>query len=307
MYDLIIIGAGPAGITAAVYAARKRIKTLVLTKDVGGQPALSWGIENYTGYQFITGPDLVKKFDEHLKSANVESNAGVDVFKIDKEGDAFKVKTQDGEHLARAVIIATGRKPRLLRAPGEEKFKNKGVTYCATCDGPLFQEKDVAIIGGGNSALDATMQMIPIANKIYLIDIGDHIIGDPVMLEKARKSLNVEILTNTEVREIIGDKFVNGIRVLVGKEQERIIPVEGVFIEIGSLPAREPGCNVKLNERNEIIVNERCETSIPGLFAAGDVTNVPEKQIIVAAGQGCIACLTAFKYPSKKQFKEVER
>jgi alkyl hydroperoxide reductase subunit AhpF len=174
------------------------------------------------------------------------------------------------------------------------------VTYCATCDGPLFSSKNVAIVGGGNSALDAALQLIPISGNIYMVDIADHIIGDPVMMDKVRASDKVTIMSRTEAREIIGGKFVTGLKVLVGKKEEKILQVEGVFIEIGSMPGKNPGCNVKLNEKGEIMVNERCETSVKGIFAAGDITNVPEKQIIVAAGQGCIACLSAVKYLSKR-------
>jgi NADH-dependent peroxiredoxin subunit F len=204
------------------------------------------------------------------------------------------------------VIVAAGRSPKTLKAKGEAEFKNRGVTYCATCDGPLFAGKDVAVVGGGNSALDAAMQLMPIAARIYMIDIADHIIGDPVMLEKVKSSPKVEILSKTEVKEITGDKFVNAVKVVVRKSEERTIPVEGVFIEIGSMPSKDPACSVKLNEKGEMIVNERCETSVPGLFAAGDITSVPEKQIIVAAGQGCVACLSAFRYLSRKKIKEGE-
>ncbi|MFH0863080.1 MAG: FAD-dependent oxidoreductase [Candidatus Altiarchaeota archaeon] len=307
MHDLIIVGAGPAGITAAVYAARKTTKTLVLSKDVGGQAAQSWDIENYTGYQFITGPELAKKLEEHLKNPNIESKIGKahEVVSIVKAGDGFKVKTTEAEHDGRTVIVASGRKPRRLNAPGESEFKNRGVTYCATCDGPLFAGKDVAIIGGGNSALDAAMQMIPLARRIYMIDMADHIIGDTVILEKVRAAPNVQIMSRTKVREIVGSRFVQGIKVSEVGGDARTIPVEGVFIEIGSMPANEPGCDVSFNERGEIKVNERCETNVPGLFAAGDVTNVPEKQIIVAAGQGCIASLSAFRYISRQNNKEV--
>jgi NADH-dependent peroxiredoxin subunit F len=310
MYDLIIIGAGPAGITAAVYAARKRLKTIVLSIDVGGQAAQSWDIENYTGYQFITGPELAKKFEEHLRTQGLESRIGPanEAVNIKAEGGKVRVKTEGGgEYEGRAVIIASGRRPALLKAPGEREFKNRGVTYCATCDGPLFAGKDVAVVGGGNSALDAVTQLTSIAARIYMIDIADRMIGDPVLLEKARNSPMVEILNRTEVREIFGDRFVRGVKVLVDKKLERTIPVEGVFIEIGSTPARQPGCDVKNNERGEIVVNERCETSVEGVYAAGDVTNVPEKQIIVAAGQGCIASLSASKYLSRNKIEEVEK
>jgi NADH-dependent peroxiredoxin subunit F len=308
MYDIIIVGAGPAGITAAVYAARKRMKTLVLSKDVGGQAARSWDIENYTGYQFITGPELAAKFEEHLKNPGIETviGANAEVTGMDKEGESFAVTTKNGRYNSRTVIVATGRKPRILGIPGESEYKNKGVTYCATCDGPLFADKDIAIVGGGNSALDTAVQMLPIAGRIYMVDIDDHIIGDPIMLEKLKSSPKVEFIMRAEAREIVGDRFVTGLKVLIGKREERTLPVGGVFIEIGSLPSREPKCGVKSNDKGEITVNERCETSIQGIFAAGDVTDVPEKQIIVAAGQGCIASLSAFKYLSKRKFKEDE-
>jgi NADH-dependent peroxiredoxin subunit F len=303
MYDVVIVGAGPAGITAAIYAARKGMKTLVLSKDVGGQAAQSWDIQNYTGYQFITGPDLAKKLEEHLRMPGLESKIGSagEVRCVGQIKGGFKVSTAEGVYECATVIIASGRKPRLLNAPGEREYKNRGVSNCATCDGPLFSGKDVAVIGGGNSALDATLQLMSIAKRIYLIDIASRIIGDPVMLQKVGSSDKVELLPQTEVREIFGERFVKGVKVLVGKKEERTIPVEGVFVEIGSMPAWEPGCDVKLSERNEIVVNDRCETSIPGMFAAGDVTTVPEKQIIVAAGQGCVAALSAFRYISRRK------
>ena len=302
MYDLIIAGAGPAGITAAVYAARKKMKTLVITKNIGGYAASSAAVENYIGYQFISGAELAKKFEEHLKSFDVEIKENSEVLCIRKLENHFKVETDKGEYECLTAIVATGRKPRLLGVPGEVAFKNRGVTYCATCDAPLFAGKDVAVIGGGNSAMDATIQLMSIANKIYLININNNLAGDEIMIEKIKKSDKVEILNNTKAKEIMGDKFVNNIKLQVNKSIERILDVQGVFIEIGSMPVKGPGCGVNTNEKDEIIVNERCETDVPGLFAAGDVTDVPEKQIIVAAGQGAIASLSAFKYLSKKRF-----
>lgn len=302
MYDLIIAGAGPAGITAAVYAARKKMKTLVITKNIGGYAASSGAVENYIGYQFLSGPELAKKFEEHLKSFDVEIKENTEVLCVRKLDNNFRVETDKGEYECLTAIVATGRKPRLLGVPGEVAFKNRGVTYCATCDAPLFAGKDVAVIGGGNSAMDATIQLMSIANKIYLININNNLAGDEIMIEKIKKSDKVEILNNTKAKEIMGDKFVNNIKLQVNKSIERILDVQGVFIEIGSMPVKGPGCGVNTNEKDEIIVNERCETDVPGLFAAGDVTDVPEKQIIVAAGQGAIASLSAFKYLSKKRF-----
>lgn len=305
MYDLIIIGAGPAGITAAIYAARKQLKTLVISQDVGGQAAWSSDIENYTGFQFITGPELAKNFEEHLNKFKdvVELKKGAEVKCVSKDGDYFKVTTESGEEFSgKTVVVSTGRKPRLLGVPGEIEFKNKGVTYCATCDGPVFAGLNIAVVGGGNSALDAVLQMMNIAPKIYLVNITDALTGDPVMIEKVNESDKVEVLNKTKTIEIIGDKFASGMKV-VGPDGERILDVKGVFVEIGSTPANIPSscAGVVTDKWGEIIVNEKCETNVPGLFAAGDVTNVPEKQIIVAAGQGCIASISAFKYLSKNK------
>jgi len=298
MYDLIIIGAGPAGITASVYAARKKMDCLVITKDIGGQAAWSGDIENYTGYQFITGPELAMKFKEHLQNFNFELLEGVEVVEASKDGEGFKVKTSKGESFSsKTLIVASGKRPRMLNVPGETEFKNRGVTYCATCDGPLFAGKDVAIIGGGNSALDAALQMINIASKVYLINITEKLMGDPVMQEKVTASPKVEILNSAKTLEISGDKFVKAIKVETGGKV-REIPVQGIFIEIGLIPNSDFIDCVEKNEAKEIIVNPAAETSCLGVFAAGDVTNVPEKQIIVAAGEGAKASLSAFKYLS---------
>jgi len=303
MYDLIIIGAGPAGITAAVYAARKRMKTLVLTRNIGGQAAMSWDVENYTGYQFITGPELAKKFEEHLKSQQVESHEGVSVESIWKTGDSFKVMSSDGTYEARMVIIATGKQPNRLGVPGEKEFWNKGVTYCATCDAPIFEGKPVVVVGGGNSALDAAIQLAKIASRVSIVNIMPEFTGDPVMVEKVISSDRVTVYARSEINEILGQAFVTHVKV---RTPEGIVevPAEGVFIEIGSGPSLVPVMNaeLKLNDKREIEVNENAETSVPGLFACGDVSSVPVKQIIVAAGQGCVACLSAFKYLSTRRF-----
>ena len=298
MKDLIIIGAGPAGITAAVYAARKKLDFSVVTMDVGGQAALSGDIENYTGYQFVTGPELAMKFREHLEKFDFDLKEGMGVVKVEKDGSSFIVKISGGKSLsARTVIIASGKRPRMLNIPGETEFKNKGVTYCATCDGPLFVGKDVAVIGGGNSALDAVLQMKKISPKVYLINISDELSGDPVMREKVQAAENVEILNKTKTFEILGDKFVKAIKVETeGKVRE--LPVKGIFVEIGLIPNSDVIDFVKKNKYGEVLINCATETSIPGVFAAGDVTNVPEKQIIIAAGEGSKAALAAFKYLS---------
>jgi alkyl hydroperoxide reductase subunit F len=295
MYELIIIGAGPAGITASIYAARKRMNVLVIAKDIGGQAALSSDVENYTGYQYITGAELTKKFEQHMREFQVELKQE-EVVGIEKADGGFRVTTDKGTYDSKTLIIASGAKPRKLNVPGEEKFKNRGVTYCATCDAPLFSDRDVAVVGGGNSGLDATLQLIRIANRIYLIEAGPKLRGDEAMREKVERSEKVSIFTNTKVVEILGDKFVTGV-VVEWEGKRETLSVQGVFIEIGYVPSSDFAAGlVKLNERNEIIVDARCRTSVDGIFAAGDVTSVPQKQIIVAAGEGAKAALSAYEY-----------
>ena len=295
MFDLIIIGAGPAGITASVYAARKKMNFLVITKDIGGQAAWSGDIENYTGYQFITGPELTGKFEEHMRKYSIELKENEEVLELKRKDDGVWVKTDKATYQAKTAVIASGKRSRELGVPGELEFKNRGLTYCATCDAPLFAEKDVAVIGGGNSALDATLQLIRIAKHIYLINITPALTGDAIMREKVRESKKVSILNNTRVTAVLGDRMVSGIKIK-REDKEETLPVEGVFVEIGLIPNSEFAKELEKNELGEIRVNCRSETNIPGIFAAGDVTEVPAKQIIVAAGEGAKAALGAFAY-----------
>jgi len=301
IYDLIILGAGPAGITASVYAARKKMDFLVLSSDVGGQTALSGDIENYTGYQFITGPELTLKFEEHMKTFSAPLNMPEEARGIKKENDLIKIMTDKGEYVSKTIIIATGKRPRMLNVPGEKEFKNKGVSYCATCDAPIFKGKKVAVIGGGNSALDAALQLTKISPKIYMINITPNLTGDRIMIDNVNKSGNVEVFNNSKVKEITGDEFVN--RIAIEKEGKiQAYDVEGVFIEVGLIPNSEFDKITKHNEYGEIIVDCHNATSVDGIFAAGDVTTVPEKQIIIACGEGSKACLSAFRYLSTHTF-----
>jgi len=296
IYDLIIIGAGPAGITASVYASRKRMDFLVLTGDIGGQTAWSGDIENYTGYQFITGPELVRKFEEHMRSYSANVREGEGVTALEKIGELISVKTNQGmEFQSRSVIIASGKRSRELGVPGEKEYKNKGISYCATCDGPLFSGKAVAVIGGGNSALDAALQLMKIARSVYMINNTASLSGDAIMRQKVEAAENVKILNQTQVSAILGDKMVSAMTIIrPGKEDT--LAVEGVFVEIGLIPNADFVKGVEKNNLGEIKINNRNETNIPGIFAAGDVTDVPEKQIIIAAGEGSKACLSAFRY-----------
>lgn len=302
IYDIIIIGTGPAGMAAAIYCARKKLKNLIIGQQLGGQAALSGAMENYLGFHLITGAQLVEKFHEHLKDfKEIEHRHGVEVTAIEEHKGSFQITTANGrQYYSKAVIAASGKIPRKLNVPGENEYKNLGVTYCATCDAPLFSKKDVAVIGGGNSALDAALQLIKIARKIYLININKALGGDVIMREKVGKSKKVEILNETKTLDILGDKSVTEIKVEVDGQQ-RVLPVSGVFIEIGSIPSVSfiKGL-VKLNERNEIVIDKKNMTSVPGIFAAGDVTTVLEKQVIVAAGEGAKAAIHASEYLGKR-------
>ena len=301
IYDLIIIGAGPAGITASVYAARKKLNFLVITLDIGGQAAWSGDIENYTGYQFITGPELADKFAEHMRKYTTALKENEEVLQLKKSGEIILLKTNKADYQARSVIIASGKKSKELGVSGEKEFKNRGLTYCATCDGPLFAGKVVAVIGGGNSCLDAALQLMKIAQQIYIINNADQLGGDIIMRQKVQEAENVTIFNNTQVISVLGDKFVNAIKIKNGNG-EKELAVGGVFVEIGLIPNVDFVKDIGKNTRNEIEIDLRNATNIPGIFAAGDVTNVPEKQIIIAAGEGAKAALSVFRYLAQKIF-----
>ncbi|MFA6170639.1 MAG: FAD-dependent oxidoreductase [Candidatus Margulisiibacteriota bacterium] len=294
--DLVIIGGGPAGITAAVYAARKKMSLAVVAKEIGGQAAWSSNVENYTGFQVITGPELVKKFSDHLSQYKFEMREGVEATLVERAGSNFQVKLSDGQALAaKSVIIASGKRPRPLNVPGEREFRGRGVAYCATCDGPLFAGKTVAVVGGGNSALDAALQMERIAAKVYLINLAPALTGDPVMSEKLVGLPKVEIMNSAKITEIFGDQFVRGLKIDRAGRIEALA-LEGIFVEIGLTPNSALVDCVSKNELGEIEIDCAARTSCPGLFAAGDVTAVPSKQIIIAAGDGAKAALSAFTY-----------
>lgn len=301
MYDLIIIGAGPAGITAAVYAARKKLNFLVISLDVGGQTAWSGEVENYTGYQLITGPELVHKFEEHMRANNIPMREQEAVLEVRKKDGSIYVHTDKGDYRSRSVIIASGKRSKELNIPGEKELKNRGLTYCATCDGPLFAGKDVAVIGGGNSALDAALQMMRIAKFTYVLNDAVALTGDRVMAEKVSIAQNVRVMNAVSVKAILGNKFVTGVKI-VHEGREDVLAVQGVFVEVGLVPNSGFCADVIRNQWGEIKTNCRCETNLPGIYAAGDVTDVPAKQIIVAAGEGAKAVLSAFHYLSVTKF-----
>ncbi len=302
-YDLIIIGGGPAGIAAGIYAARQKINTLLIAKDFGGQVAKkAVAIENYPGFAEISGLELIRKFEKHLRKQKIDIERD-EVTKLKKIGKKFFVRTKNKHQIqARAVIVASGADPRSMEVPGEKKFIGKGVSYCVQCDGPLFTNKEVAVIGGGNAGFEAAIFLAKIAKKIYILEASPKIRADQTNQEIVKKTGKVEIITNVVFKKIQGEQFVKSI---VYQDQrskkEKTLPVEGVFVEIGSQPATSFVKDlVDFNEKDEIKVNPFAgETKTPGLFAAGDADNVPFKQIVIAAGEGAKAALAAYNYLQK--------
>lgn len=297
MYDLIIIGGGPAGMTAAVYAARKKMDTLLLTKDFGGQPMWTMEIENYMGYQFITGPELMAKFEEQVRRFSVKIQYEEVIGIVTNSDGTFTVKSTEGEYQSKTVIVASGKRPRRLNVPGELEFTGRGVSYCATCDGPLFAGKTVAVVGGGNSALQAAIEVSAVAEKVYLIAIAEYN-ADPVVIDKMKEAANITELMYCETKGIYGQQTVEKIVVREKDAKEDTeLAVQGVFVEIGLIPNSEYAEGVvDLNGQKEVVTDCRTQTNVPGLFAAGDVTIGPDKQIVIAAGDGSKAALVAFDY-----------
>ena len=298
IYDSIIIGASAGGMSAGIYLKRQNLNFLILAKDIGGEMALSGIIENYPGFPLTNGVELTQKFKEHLEKYGIEPIIE-EVLKVEKNENFFKIITNKNDYLSKTVIIATGSTPKKLNVPGEEKFYHKGVSYCSVCDMPLFPKKVVAIIGGGNSALEAGILASKICQKAYIINKNPKFKGDKILIEEVSKKENLEIIYNALTQEIYGDEFVKGIKYLDQNSGEiKDLKVDGVFIHIGLKPNTEfvPDEWQIKNEYGEIIINELCQTKIPGLFAAGDVTNIPHKQIGIAVGHGIISALEVVKY-----------
>jgi alkyl hydroperoxide reductase subunit F len=298
MYELIIVGGGPAGLAASVYAARKQIKALLISGDIGGQINTTLGIENYLGYQFIEGPELITKFQTQVDQFPIEEKIGEKVARLEKIEGGFEAITESGDrYQGKAVILVTGKKPRKLNVPGEERLTGRGVSYCAICDGPVFAGQKVAVVGGGNSALEAVLDLVKIAEHVSLVSLTP-LTGDAVYVDQCAFAENLTILTEHQVEEIKGTDFVEGVRVKDLKSGEKKdLEVTGIFIEIGLSPNSDAVKDLlKLNQWREVPVTPTNETGVPGLYAAGDVTDVPEKQIIVAAGEGAKAALQAHRY-----------
>ena len=294
MYDLIIVGAGPAGLTAAIYAARKKINFLLLSEDIGGEPNKTSIVENYPGFELIEGPELVKKWENHLKSLDPEIK-NEKVTEVEDLKTSVKITTQNNTYEAKKVILTLGSVYRQLGVPGEKEFKGKGVSYCSTCDAPLFINKEVAVAGGGNSALETVLDLEKYAKKIYLINNLNIFRCDKIFLDRIKKSPKIEILNKAEIKEIKGSGLIE--KIIISQEgQEKDLRVQGVFVNIGYLPNTELVKNIlKLNENKEIEIDQDNKTSSDNIFAAGDCSSVRFKQIIISAGEGAKALLSALE------------
>lgn len=307
-YDTLIIGAGPAGLAAAIYTGRNRLKTLILSKDLGGQTAISGEVANYPGIEMITGTELAQKMFDHAKAQEtVEALVGPEseVASFARSGDTFIATTKDGQtHQAQSAIITTGKDPKRLGVEGEAEFGGRGVSYCATCDSPFFKGKTVAVVGGGYSATEATYMLSKYAAKIFVLTIHDKMNGEVITLEKIKPSEQIIIVPFAHTTRILNDgSKVSGIEYRDSKTDEiKQIKVDGVFVEIGSVPNTKTFGNlVKLNQWNEVDIDKKNSTRVPGLFAAGDVTSVWGKQVVIAAGEGAKAAMGVGEYLASKK------
>ena len=298
MYDVIIIGAGAAGLTAAIYTCRKKLKTAIISMDIGGQTNLTSHIENYPGTGPMHGIELMQKFQSESIGFGAEIIMGK-ANKVDKTENGFKIGLANGEEYeCKALILAYGKVPKSLGIEGEEKFFGRGVSTCVTCDAPLYNNREVAVIGGGNSAVEGAFELATIARKVYLIHRRDAFRADEITVEKLKNNPQIELILNSIPTKVIGDKNVDGLEVenIVTKERKQF-KVDGVFIEIGYVVDTSFVQHlVKVNEKREIIVDDRCNTSHAGIFACGDITPVPFKQTVIAAGEGSKAALECYRW-----------
>lgn len=296
LYDMLVVGGGPAGATAAIYGARKGIKTAIVAKEFGGQVKETLGIENITGLAYTEGPKFMEEVKKHLDKYNVEIMDKILVTDI-VEGSPIKLITDRGELSAKTVIIATGAKWRLIGVPGEIEFRNKGVAYCTHCDGPLFKNKKVTVIGGGNSGIEAAIDMASIASEVLVLEFLPELKADLVLQEKLKEFKNVKVVTNAETQGLYGEKVLEKISYKDRVSGEIIEEkTDGCFIQVGLVPMTEWINNIEKNPRGEIIVDNIGATNIEGIYGAGDCTNSTFKQIVIAEGSGATAALGAYNY-----------
>ena len=331
IYDVIIVGAGPAGVAAAVYAARKKLKNLLIAESFGGQSIVSDDIQNWIGEPHISGFDLARKLEAHVRSypdaveilmpervkavreavcresASDMATAG----KPERICD-FEVETESGKKFqGKTIILAAGAHRKKLGVPGEEKLSGKGVAYCATCDAPLFSDKKVAVMGGGNAGFEAVVDLFPYAVEVYLLTHGDSLSGDPVTQEEIKKNSKLKaVIFNAAALEIIGDKFVSGLKYKdIKTNEEKVLAIDGVFVEIGSVPNSDMVKGlVEIDKWGQVIIDSKhASTSRPGIFAAGDISDDPYKQNNISAGDAIKAALAAYAYILKRDKQAVGR
>lgn len=301
MNDFLIIGGGPAAVAAGVYAARKKLKTILITEEWGGQSVVSAGIENWIGTENVPGPEFGKMLEGHVRAQkDIEIIVPGTVTKVERTNEHFMVSTEKGNsYEARAVFVGSGAHRKKIGVPGEKEFDGKGVAYCSTCDAPIFQDQDVAVIGGGNAGLEAVIDLFPYAKSIKLLEYGDALKGDAVTQDKVKASDKVEIIFNAETLEILGDKFVTGLKYKDRKtDEEKQLVLGGVFVEVGSVPNSDMVKGlVEMNKYGEIVIDSKnARTSQLGIWAAGDVTDDPFKQNNISAGDAVKAALDAYNY-----------
>lgn len=303
MLELLIVGGSAAATAAAVYAARREVNCKIITQSWGGEVAQSGSIGNYPGFNEINGLELAGKFHEQVEFNKVPIEEGVWVESIAKKGGGSfavvaKKDSQEVEYTAKAVIVATGVHPRELNAPGEGNLRGRGISYCTTCDGPLFRGKTVAVIGGGNSALESALMLKEFCPKVYLLTINDELMGETIYITKLQQSQNVEIIYGADTKQFVGANRLEAVEYIDKKSNKtKKIEVQGAFVHIGLVPnSGIVPAEVEKNKLNEIVANSLGETNIAGLFAVGDVTDIPFKQIAIACGQGVAAVLRAIQY-----------
>lgn len=299
IYDVTVVGGGPAGVTSAVYTARKGLKTLVIADRLGGQVKDTMGIENIISLSYTTGPELTNTLSEQLSRNGIAKRENVRVAKI--QNDKIKrILLNTGEVIeTKTIIISTGAKWRELNVPGEKDFIGKGVAYCPHCDGPFFKDKDIAVVGGGNSGVEAALDLSGIVKSVTILEFGEKLNADQVLLDKVKSSPNIQTITKAQTTEInTNSEKVTGITYKNrDSNQNETIALDGVFVQIGLVPnsgfVKEI---VQTNKFGEILIDEKCRTNVEGIFACGDVTNTPYKQIIIAMGEGAKAAISAFEY-----------
>ncbi len=299
-YDVIIVGGASAGLSAALYTSRQNLKTLVITKDIGGQALLTDSIQNYPGYQNIGGFDLLTKFQEQAMIYGAEFLYD-EVQSISESEEGFSVKSYSDENLAETLILAFGKTPRDLGVSGENELKGKGVSYCAVCDGPLFKSKKVAVVGNGDNAIEAASYLSSLASSLYIVQSTEKIRGDEETVNSLKSMKNVEFINGSTVNKILGENSVTGLE-LKTKDGKNSIETDAVFIEMGYIARTDLVKDlVELNKIGEVVVDKFCATTKEGIFACGDVTDTPYKQVVISAGQGAIAALSAYNYIQRKK------